>query len=48
MKPIGANRGPNFQYDYSKLPNLKATKPICKVQFLTLTSSKSSSWYCQI
>jgi hypothetical protein len=41
-KPVGANRGPNFQYNYAKMPSLKAIKSIYKVQLSTLTSSISS------
>jgi hypothetical protein len=42
MKPVGANRGPNFQYNYAKMPSLKAIKSISKVQLSTLTLSISS------
>jgi hypothetical protein len=42
-EPIGANKGPNFQYNYAKKPGLKAIKSIYKDQLSTLTSSISSS-----
>jgi hypothetical protein len=43
MEPIGANKGPNFQYNYENKPSFKVLKSICKVQLSTLTSSISSS-----
>ena len=33
-EPIGAKKGPNFQYNYTKKPSLKVIKSIYKVQLL--------------